>query len=219
MMQLAKEALFLFVAFALGAAKYEKLTPFFRLLFVQAILAVICYLSARYVLNVQRLVLPPAYRSNQFVFNIYIFLEALILIWAGLKQLNVERWKLAIWPFAIFLICYFIQISSGSFLVFYNYAAAIEGVILFVIYMRIAAKGIMGKTPGKSIQAEVYASLGIILFFSVYVPYIGMIHYLYENHPISNLILYAYIIEFLNVLRYLFLAIGFWLAGRTTSNV
>ncbi len=213
MLQVIKESAFLFLAFGIGVYTFKKLDLFYKVIFFQVVMAVAVYLSSYAITLYQRK--NGLQLNNQWLFNVYVFLEAILLIVAGLIYFEKRKVRLSIMVCLIlFLLVFWYQILTMGSTHFANYALIAEGVILILIYFAILYTQFSVPSFSWRASPEFWLCIGLIVYFGCNVPFMSMIHYMNLHYPKLNELLFHFITDVLGNMRYFFVTISFWLFFR-----
>lgn len=203
---IAKEFGFLSVAIIIGTYRYRYLDRFFLVLFLQACLAMVFLIGAHVSLHY--------FSTNHWIYNIYLPLEILFVLCAAtflFRRAIILRVFLP--ASALFLVVYAAEITLDGFLLLANMTLALGGIMLVVIYLLILFQGMRAAKGSTHMMRQLWACLGIALYFAGNVPFMALFHQLqnYDPNLVNSLF---YITEFLANARYALLCISFYQIGR-----
>lgn len=205
-----KESIALLVALFAGLLVFKHLNFLWRLLWLQAFLYFIVIITSYAVTLYQRDHHIPY--NNQWVYNISMLIENTLLFFVASKYLEKRIHKMAlllmILPFYLVFCC---QFYMNSFLTFANYAYAVSGISVSMLYSIVLYFYFTNKNVRVFRSPEIYMSIGLVLYFACSVPYISLFAYLQKYFPHLTIFLFDYIIDFLSNLRYVLLALAFLL--------
>lgn len=196
------------LALIAGLLVFRRMNLFCRLLFFQLLSWLVLYTIAYMVTERQKYLHLPL--NNQWVFNIYLFVEASFLFGAAsvfFKERFIRLTLLLCYVF--FMLFFFTAISLNGFLEFSSYALSLESILLIIVYILILYKVIISGSAGTSKSTEIWISVGLVLFLACNLPYFSMFNYLNKYDLALSQKLHASITQIFSHLRYLFLAIGF----------
>jgi hypothetical protein len=196
------------LAFIMGLFAFKSLTLFYRVIFFQ----VMSYLIVLY------LTYSVTPENIHWIYNIYLPFEMAMLMGGGIiyfKRLK-ERMIMAL-SFLFFLIIYLIQIN-GSLKSFANFASVVEGVIMMVIYLIILNNQFSFSTFSLRTSPLFWLCLGSAIYFSGTIPLLSIFNFANRNFLTEHAILFNAIVDVLANIRYLFIAISFWLCFKSHSN-
>ena len=213
MFQLIIELSGIAIALVLGLYTFRYMTLLHKFFFYQLLAFITVY-----ILSYMVFLLPNSsglHHNNQWLFNISMPIETGLLTWAAFEYFKMYKERFLIWiAYTIFLAIFISELFIKGVLVFSNHGYITQSILLEIMYLLIMYVRFRKQSISWWRSPEVWISLGIVLYFGGIVPYLGLIHYLQLNHPKINLFLYRFIIEGLGNLRYIFLAVGFWLIRR-----
>lgn len=205
-----KESLALLIALVVGLLNLRKLTKAWKTLLLQVGMSLFSVFTAYIVTMYQRENNLPY--NNQWVYNISILIEGSLLFYAAYiflgQKINTLYLIILTLPFYF---VYFIQLFFGSFSVFANYAYAILGISVTVLYSMLLYRVVIEDYIKSFRSPGLYMSLGIILYFACIVPYISFFSHLQKYFPYLSIKLFDYIVDLFSNLRYIFLALAFLL--------
>jgi len=213
MLQAIKESLFLFLSFCVGLYAFRYLSLFYRIVFLQVCLALLCFVAAHAIVAYQQANHLP--QNNHWMYNIYIFLEGGMLISASMLFFQERSAKKIILAgLALFVLTFFFQMMRDGIWLFANNALIIEGVIIVLIYLVVLYRAVQDAAFHWKSSPELWLCLALALYFGCNVPFMGMLHYLYAHYPEATKMLFYVITDVLGSVRYLLFAISFWLVYR-----
>jgi len=211
--QIIYEATCLFLALATGIFAYPYMNKFMRMLFFQLVIWIPFYIAAHLLTYYQKNF--GLNEDNQFIFNIYIQIELFMLLTASVILLNDKMSKhLAGILYTSFIIILFLQMSFSDVSVFANYAIAVSGFAVTILYILILYRLLKTNPSLLKHSPEIWASLGLIIYSACNVPYFTMFHYLNAHYLELSAKLFHVITDVLANIRYLFLALAFWLVWK-----
>jgi len=216
MLQAILESAFLLVAFGVGLYSYKTLNLLYKVIFYQVVIAVMVYVASYAITTYQRSLKIP--ENNQWLFNVYVLLEAVLLMtaaWIFFRERKLA-WLIAV-GFLIFLLAFLYQVYDSGFFQFVNYALVTEGILivvfyLIILYIRFTSPGyIWYRSP------EFWLCIGVTIYFAGIVPFYSMLKYLYTHHQKLSGILFHLINDVLGNVRYLCIALSFFLFFKQAS--
>ena len=196
------------LAFCVGLAVFSKLDRFNRILFLQVVV---------YLLADSFAILYPKY-SNLF-FNLFMPIETLLLFSAALYYFNTKKSKAVLLIlYVVFLIIYFPGVFSfGGISTFAHHAAITEGLLLTGINLVMLYVDFTQGKNGFSYPVT-FAGTGMILYFASTIPFLCVMFYFQQQDSYQTKELFNKIVVFTAWLRYLFIAIAFFIASRKPLN-
>ncbi|MCW3103305.1 MAG: hypothetical protein JWO09_1745 [Bacteroidetes bacterium] len=216
MVSIINEALSLSIALSAGIYAFRYMNRFTRILFYQLI-TWICFYLGSYALT--------TYQENSniepndhWLLNIHLLLEALWLTVAAYNYSNAKtRKSLALILYGVFLIVFTIQVSVSGFSCFANLGMAAAGLMITILYLFILYDAFRSKAGLWYTSPEIWACIGLVIYFACNVPYFSLFTYLNDHYPILSGRLFSVITDVLANIRYFFLAIAFFIAARTKA--
>lgn len=207
----------MYAAFAVGCLAFLQLNRFQRLLFAQVGIAVPFYFLSHIVVFYQRSHGLPL--NNLWVHNSYIPLECLLLCLAAYTRL-LKSWErlLLLLLFLIFCLISLYDYLSTENTVWFEKSFYTESLLVVLTFAYLLYQTIH-QFPGEwKFKGDFWMILGLLIYFAADSPYILMFNYLNTQSIELNDLLFNVINNFLANLRYLLLALGFWLAMREKEN-
>lgn len=210
-----KESGFLFLAMFIGTVSYRTLTNTYRLIFFQTIAAIISFFAAYAVLDYQQSHQQPL--NNHWVYNLYIFVEVLLLLDAAWMSFSPSRRKLITMAIAGFVLIYVAEVIFDGFSSLLNMTLVASGILIVITYLQVLYSAIHRPGFNWKTSPEFWLSLGVVIYFACNVPVIGLMPVLMKDHAtlLGNLF---YITEYLAVVRYLFVCVALYLARRSLAT-
>ena len=161
------------------------------------------------------------YRSNHFIFNIYIGIEYLFYFFLFYQVFKNKKMKYLIAIFAIaFLIFYIINIFFGKGLFIFNTASYTFGSILIIIscLLYFASLFLSYETINYFRVPMFWIATGLLFFYVGDSIYMSLLDYIVKNNIDKGGNLYAVISVILNLLLYALFTFGF-LSNRPWKKV
>jgi hypothetical protein len=208
---------FLCLATAIGVYHYRYLNRFFKLILLQATAAILSYFAAYAVVHYQisNGLLP----NNHWVYNMYIFLEIALLLWAGLVffERSLQR-RMLLTSMCLFIGIYSLEITIDGFWQLANISLVSGGVMIVIVYQAILFTKMRASNVPLWLLPEFWLCTGVSMYFACNVPFIGLMPQLLEYNPdlVDQLF---YITEILAITRYLFLCISLYLLPRMQTVI
>ena len=213
MLQFINEALALTIALGMGIYAYSYMNKFTRTLFFQLVAWIIIYLFSRGLTIYQSI--HNVTMNDQWIFNIQIPLELLLLTMAACYFLKDKLSRyLALTLYILFLIIILLQFKISGPEVFINYGMVASGFSITVLYSMILYRKFKSGSPYWKQSPELWASLGLIIYFACNIPYFSLFTYLNSHHPALSTKLFLFITDVLANIRYIFLAVAFWMVRK-----
>lgn len=210
-----KEAGALFLSAAVGSIRFRHLTPTYRLVYAQVLLAVVAYLGAYAILEYQSQHQQPL--SNHWIYNLYIPLEGILLLLAARSLLNDPRLRqIVVGCVVSFVTIYSSEVFFDGFKELLNVTLVASGLLIVLSFMLVLYSAIRQAAFDWKTSPEFSLAVGTIVYFACNAPFIGLLPFLLrQDQTIVNGLFY--ITEVLAVLRYLAVAASFYLVGRQTT--
>ena len=216
MFQLVNESLSLTLALGAGMYAYSYMNTFIRTLFLQLVIWIFFFVFSHILTAFQ----DSTNMNNQWVFYIHIPLELLVLNIAACYFLKDKLFRyLSISLYSIFMVILLFQLSHLKPREFINYAVVASGINVTVLYTFILYKKFKSDPASWKRSPEVIASIGLIIYFACNVPYFSLFNYLNAHYPALSFKLFHMITDVLANVRYLCLAVAFWLVRKNSLAV
>lgn len=199
-----------YIAILLGFLALRKMQNFHRWMFIQIIVALPFYVLTFLILRYQKahhLTL-----NNLWLHNIYTFVETGILL-IGLNSKisgRVVKVLLRI-GFLLFLMVFAYEYITKDSYKIYNLSFFIESMLITIFSSLILYQSLHKATSDWKTNPDIWILLGLILYFAGDVPYVGLLNYLNSEFPGLSKLFVHLVNNLLANLRYLLLALGFWL--------
>lgn len=201
----------------MGIYAFRYLNFLYRIFFFQLIPPLLIFILGsvlNYIANIDN-VRP----NNQWLYNLYMPVETYFLAWSAYEYFKSKKRTILIFiGYVIFLGVFIAELFIKGISVFANHGYIAESALLLVIYLLILYNYFTNHNNNWKRSPIVWISIGIVLYFGGAVPYLSLMHFLQDNHPRLNLFLFQFIIEGLANVRYLLLALGFWLIRRNAKS-
>jgi hypothetical protein len=213
-----KESVFFFFALFTAIISWRKANSFFKLLSLQLALFFIVYAGGYVITFYQQARNLP--QNNIWIYNLYFPIECALLAAAALQLLQSKMIRMiTLICYFLFLTFYMIQIARFGLNHFANFAVAAYAFILVGLYLAVLYHIL--KTPGFTFRAfpQLWACLGIALYFGCIVPYFSVMNYLHATNPKLNSTLFFIINNVLSHVRYFATAISMILFYQQRTNV
>lgn len=193
-----------------GIRSYRALTTFQKTIFVQLCVWVFFFIGAHaIIIRMKTLGLQPnnhAWMNMNLLAETFILLIAVRYVWSN----RVFR-RSAYIAMAVFVLCFAAEVIQAGIGVYASYTdtvagfmhAAFYGVALFVSFSKA---DLWWRNP------DVYICFGIFAYFTCLVPLMSAFSYLLAAFPATIKTLFNLINTTMANMRYLLVAIGFWLA-------
>lgn len=211
LVQLTRESLTVLLAICIGLLSFRRMNNFSTSLFFQLVGWLFTYvLSYTVTIYQERHQLP---KNNHWVFNLNIFVETSLLALAAYHYFESMNYKkIIVITYMIYSMVFIYLLSSKGIYTFSIPAYITESIIIITFYSIILLNSFRNFTP-QDRRPEIWMSTGILLYFACNLPYFSLYNFLTQNYPDLTAALFL-ITEILANLRYLFLAIGFWIIWK-----
>ncbi len=217
MLTLFIEIMCLSLAVFAGILAFRHMNSLFRILFLQVVTWSAFYAGSHVITLYQQFNNQPI--DNRWLMNIHLIIETGLLLTAAWFVLpKAFRTFVCVGAFLSFLVALGIQGWSQGFDVYLNYADGVACIVITLAFYMVLytlwkqTRVSFWKSP------ENWACLGILMYFACSVPYIWMMDSLQIESPKTNTLLYYLISGALANLRYLLLALAFWMLYRQTNR-
>lgn len=207
MFRVINELIGITLALVSGIYAFQYMNLASKLFFLQLITYIIVYILSFVVQHI-----PSMQHHNHWIYNLYMPIETGLLTWGGYEYFKSTREKFLVWiGYFIFLGILISEIIIKGLFVLSNHGYIAEGILMVVLYLSVIYMQLTSQNNTWKRSPEFWISLGIVLYFGGDIPYLSLMDYLQQYYPKINLYLYRFINIGLSNLRYLFLAIAFWL--------
>jgi hypothetical protein len=183
-----------------GALYFRRLSKLYRLLWCQ----VLIYLVVDLIGTTIRI-------DNSFLYNWYIPVEGLFLIWAAATYFKSPPRVNVFWLLFLLLLSVFV-FDLFTVTGFVYHAAITEGAIVTGVYLAVIYNYFVYREGQQ--RGIVLAATGLTLYFACTIPYLSVIFYFQRVNPELNTELFRMTVLTLGMVRYLLLFFAFITAGR-----
>lgn len=198
----------MFIAILIGILVYKRLPVFYRILFFQVLSFIAIDIYATTIKN-----------NNAWLYNIEMIIEISLIFLAAYSYFNkVLSKRILIILFSLFLCILFINFYFYPSNMLSNYAYITGGILITGIYLTILFSHFYIRKDDYLTAPLVISGLGIVLYFAGTIPYLSMMYSLQKKDAHFNQSLFQTIVVALAFIRYLFLAIAFFLLGKFQFN-
>jgi hypothetical protein len=206
------------IAACIGIVCYRKMNVFYRILFIQLISWLILYVLSYVVTGYQKNRNLP--ENNQWVFNIQILCETTLLLFAANSYFEKQFAKrLIMLCWILFLFFFAGQIAYNGFYDLSVTSLTLESILMIIIYTLILFRCFYETFAVEIRSPEVWASIGLILYFGCNLPYFSLFNYLNNHYLNMSETLHRYITDGFSNIRYILLAIGFLVVNKNFVSV
>jgi hypothetical protein len=213
MLTLIAEITCLSLAFIAGCFTWKRLSPFFKVLFLQVVVWIVVYTCGNIITYQQQLINQPI--DNQWLMNIHLVLETGLLLWAArfMYAKTNGRWFLVLGAIG-FTVVYISQVALNGFLHYLHYADLTECIVITLVFAPVLFNSPAGKT-GLPLRI---ACVALLIYFACSVPYVSLMNDLQQHSPKLNSLLYHLISDILANVRYALVALAFVVQYRNNNN-
>ncbi|MNU74585.1 hypothetical protein D3C71_640910 [compost metagenome] len=217
MLTLFTEILCLSLAVLTGILAFRRMNWFFRILFLQVVVWSLFYTGSHVITQHQQSMNQPI--DNRWLMNIHLLIETGLLLTAAWFVLpKALRTFMTTGAFLFFLTVFIIQVWKQGFDGYLNYADVAACIVITLVFsVLLYTFGQQTREPLWR-SPEKWACLGILMYFACSVPYVSMMNYLQTESPAVNTFLYYLISGAVANIRYVLLALAFWLLYRQTNR-
>lgn len=199
------ESFFAFISLFVGVVNYKFMNFFWRLSFFQHIIYLLLVILGYIITTCQKN--NGLQQDNQWVYNLAMILEIIFLCKMALISLE-NKWVVKL-LFLIFVFTILISFKLNGVMIYANFGYVTAGLIIIVLYSMILYR-LFHKTPSVS-NPKIWLSIGLIIYFACIIPYFSLMPYLTKTNSILSTSLFHLVPDFLANIRYLLLAVGFFL--------
>jgi hypothetical protein len=192
-----------------GLMSFRNIPAALRLLILQACIALLADILG--LLSIRTNLLP----INQILFNIYIPLEFLLMLFAARANFGRHFRVFSLAGIICFLISYGLSMTRAGIFHLATQTIAVCAVILTITYFVVLLQNIQRESSGYTTGIYCIA-VAVMLYYCCIVPYFGFMHYITEHDLRLAKQLY-YINNVLSSLRYVCTGIGLLILSRSTS--
>jgi hypothetical protein len=193
------------LAFGMGAMLFRRLGRVSRIILMQVVLCLVMEVIA------------VSLKENNWVYNLFMPVEtALLLVAAAYCFREKERrWVLLLYPVfaAVFAID---MVYFPGFWKIATHAAVVQGFVLGLVYTIIIYRRLTDRGETIADKPVVISGIGMLLYFACIVPFLCVMGYLFDKDPELCDRIFVFVIIPMSLLRYLFIAIAFFVEGRKT---
>jgi hypothetical protein len=212
------ESFGMILATCIGVICYKKMNMFYRLLFIQLISWLILYILSYGVTEYQKH--KHLSENNQWVFNIQLFCETTLLCFAAncyFEKRFAKRLVMLSWM--LFLFFFFGRLASNGFFEFNVISYSAESILMLAIYTLILFQCFYETFTIEVKSPEVWASIGLVLYFGCNLPYFSLFNYLNSHYLNMSETLHRHITDVFSNIRYILLAIGFLVLNKNFVSI
>jgi hypothetical protein len=198
------------VALWIGFFAYKKLSIFYQLLFFQVLVYVILDCIS-----------VPFMPHNSWIINLLVPVETALLFTAAHSYFNTSKSKYVLLGiYILFFAVYLLDIGCLTGVNNFAFHASIaEGVLATGIFISVLYFQLDQGMNAFNSWPITFICLGMVLYFAGSIPYLSTLFYFNRKDPVLNLKLFHNIIGLLAHVRYIGLALGFYLAAKGGNKI
>ncbi len=216
-MHILKEAACIFTAVIAGIFSRKQMDRFHLFIFFQLLTGFFFYILSYLVIVYQRA--NNLGLNNHWVFNLNTLVETSLLSIAALSFLKTKADKnLVTFLYVLFVIAVLSLLSVNGWLVFSVPAYAAESFVVVAMYSLILYRYFGQNRPSKTGNSEIWICTGLLIYFAGNLPYFSLFNFFNAHYPALSKSFHAIITEILANVRYLLVAVGFWLVKKNALN-
>jgi hypothetical protein len=201
-----------------GLLQFKKSTKAQRLFFLQVILWVIVLALSYVITDYQKQNNMP--QNNQWLFNVSLLLEAAILHAAAYYFTKLKWLKyLVLSCLVIFLSAFVLQTIFGTFAEYFNKCDTLNCILMTLVFSPLLYEAFHNDERMHTNNGMIWIFVGLLIYFAGSIPYISVLEYLQSHNTIDNYLVMRLLTDLLANIRYLFLAIGFFMLYLSNSRV
>lgn len=200
------------VASCMGMIAYRSMNKFYRVVFLQLLTWLLLYSIARVVTHYQKS--HGEIQNNQWVFNIQILIETSLLTLSAYYSGYLKEKQFLSVPYGLFLILYLFGISREGFFILNANAYLFECLFMTSCYCMILFRALKVERTQTIKEPLLWTATGLLIYFACNTPYFGLFHLLNSSYASVSKNLHMVIIDSVSNIRYISLAISFWLVSR-----
>lgn len=191
----------LILAAVAGLRAFRQATTSYRLILLQVWIALLTEFAGATFYRV----------SNVPMYNVYMLMESALLMRAAFLSLE----KPGKWPFAIcfsaVLIFWTWNVYKSGWHAFQLQAFLLYAVLLLMMYIVVLYNSAMRWKTAIGRNPDLWICAGMIVFYACIVPYLSTLGLQNSLSPAQRRVLHFFAVDLLHQLRYLLIAVGFFL--------
>ena len=117
-----------------------------------------------------------------------------------------------------FLLAYTIFVYQNGFIFFSIYSFIAESLVITAVYALVLYEVMHHPGANKFRLPELWICIGLLLYFACNLPYFSVFDFLNQHHPKVSKVLFRIITDVFANIRYLCMAIGFWLIKQNSVS-
>lgn len=152
--------------------------------------------------------------DNQWLFNCYLPLDNALQLLAAYYITAKKPWHLFIIGFLAFLTSWAMEIYAKGIMTFTIKAYIVDSILQMLAFLFVLHKAAMDYTGRFARCPELWACLGIIVYYGCNIPFFSMLGYLVTIKAYDVIKFLFVILQVLIQIRYLFVAVAFFLYSK-----
>ena len=211
--QITRDFLIPLLAFAIGIRSFQALGSLFRLFFFKLACWLVTLIFSYLITLYQKE--HSIQQNNQWLYNISLLIEMAFLT-ACCHSYFRDRNMILVLMFVccVFLVSYLLELYDKGFDTYFNITDSVESVFLTLLFGIILFLEFDREANNWYLNPIIWICLGVFVYFSCSLPYISIFGFLSREAKEENKIIFKVIVIFLANIRYLFLAVAFWLVNK-----
>lgn len=198
------------IALVVGLFLFQRLSILYRVFLLQVLTALIFESMGAYIGLFSK-------QNNTWIFNIYMLIEMTLLGIAGSFLLDKSIRIYTLSAFGIMQLLWIINALIGDFDKLFNWFFVSSSALIVILFVFILFRNVLFKKKHLLIESVFYLCFSSILYFASVIPLFGLLNFLIEdNIAIATKLFYINIS--LNILRYILIAIAFYLYGSQAKR-
>lgn len=152
--------------------------------------------------------------------NIHLIGETFLLLGAAFVRIPEKPLKAVVGVVAVvFLFVVFYLLTTAGIGRYFTTADVTECTIMTLLFGYILLRTMLERRKEKHMVAVILVSTGILVYFACSVPLVALLNVIQQRDPKANDFLFFVINDVVANLRYLLMAIAFWLVARPNIHL
>ncbi len=177
----------------------------YRLIFIQTLTALLVEGLGRYIVVGLK-------QGNGWLFNLYALVDMLFLVTIAMLFFNNKLLKKVTFVLLLILVLVWSANMLADYSSFSTTYLILSSLLTVALYVFVLLENLLFKSQKLIFQPLFLISISIVIYYASIIPLFGVWNQLQRSDPTTAKGLY-YINEFANILRYLLVAIAFYLCG------
>lgn len=182
----------------------------YRLIFLQTLIAFITEWLGRYIAVGMK-------QGNGWLFNFYALIEIAFLMLSAILFFKSRLLKRLTFIALLIMVMIWIANMLADYTVFFSAYLILCSLAMVVLYVTVLLENLIFKSKKITLQPLFLISISIIIYYASIIPLFGAWNHLQKSDPSIAKGLY-YINEVANVMRYILVAIAFYLYGKQAKR-